>query len=77
MFFSVFGDPGDGGDGARGDVTRGGEDRGEVNEGPLRSILEVGAARVFKLGGLGASKLPDLLLGGVGVCVVGCAAGAA
>lgn len=67
--------PDDGGDEARGDATRGGEDRGEVNNGePLRSTLEVGAARAFELG---VSKLPDRLLGGVGVCVAGCVAGAA
>lgn len=75
MFLGVIDNPDDGGDGARGDAMRGGEDRGEVNDGgPLRSTLEVGAARVFELG---VSKLPDLLLGGVGVCVVGCVAGAA
>jgi len=69
VFLVVIDNPDDAGDVARG------EDRGEVNNGePLRSTLGVGAAGVFELGD---SKLPDLLLGGVGVCVVGCVAGAA
>jgi hypothetical protein len=78
VFLGVGDDEDDGGEEARGDTTRGGDDRGEVNNGePFRGTEAVGAARFFELTGFAASKLPDLLLGGVGVWVAGCVTGAA
>jgi len=78
VFFGVVDDEDDADDKDAGDATRGGDDLGDMNRGDALRIGGEGRAVTVEtpLKPESTSRLPDLLLGGVGVWVF-TAAGAA